>query len=93
MIARDNALNFAGILAKAQEQGIEPEFVELSERATVIGHSASAGRMNTEFHYAFELVGILRRIAASTFLFVAPPVMGIASPSVVDQLRESTRCF
>jgi len=90
---RDWAVQLAGILARAREQGIEPDFVDLSERATVIAHGAPEARMNTEFHYAFEMVGLLRRIAASTFLFVAPPVMGVATPAVVDVLREATRCF
>ena len=49
--------------------------------------------MNTDFHYAFELVSLLRRIAKTTFLFEAPPILGRADSKIVEMLGEATRCF
>jgi hypothetical protein len=49
--------------------------------------------MNTEFHYAFQLTEILKRIATHTFVFDAAPVVGKAPSHTLDLLEEATRCF
>ena len=49
--------------------------------------------MNTDLHYAFELVSILRRISSATFLFEAPPVLGRAESVLIDMLGEASRCL
>ena len=66
------AVNFAGIFAKARERGVEPEYEELVEKAT--RQTTENGKMNTEFHYAYELVKILELISDKTFVFEAPPI-------------------
>jgi hypothetical protein len=55
--------------------------------------STDGGHRNTEFHYAFELVKVLARVNKKAFNLVAPPISGVAPPSVVAYLRESTRCW
>jgi len=88
---RKLAVNIAGLFAKAREEGIEPEYSDLTEQARMT--ATDAGYMNTEFHYAFELVDILQSIRANTFVFTSPPIKGIASPEVVTLLREATRAY
>jgi hypothetical protein len=85
------AVDIAGLFAKARERGIEPQFSDLARTA----HAAmdENGRMNTEFHYAFQLTQILKRIGAHTFVFEAAPVVGKAPKHTLDLLEEATRCF
>ena len=49
--------------------------------------------MNTDFHYAFELVQVLGRISQATFLFEAPAVLGRAESKLIEMLGEATRCL
>lgn len=51
------------------------------------------GRLNTEFHYAFELLEILKRIQELTFVFDAPAFKGVAAAHTADLLQEATRCY
>ena len=88
---RSLAVNFAGIFAKARERGVEPEYEELVEKA--VRRANENAKMNTEFHYAFELVDILERISGKTFVFNAPPIMGRAASQTLDLLQEATRCY
>ena len=88
---RSLAVNFAGIFAKARERGVEPEYEELVKKA--VRSASENAKMNTEFHYAFELVDILERISDKTFVFDAPPIMGRAEPQTLDLLQEATRCY
>ena len=88
---RSLAVNFAGIFAKARERGVEPEYEELVEKAT--RQTTENGKMNTEFHYAYELVKILELISNKTFVFEAPPIMGKAASQTLDLLQEATRCY
>ena len=85
------AVYLAGIIAQCRESGIQPEHAEgpkmFSRQATDWGHR------NTEFHYAFEVVRVLARLNKKTFELEAPPIGGLAPPSVVSYLRESTRCW
>ena len=81
----------AGIFAKARERGVEPEYEELVEKAVRLANENA--KMNTEFHYAFELVDILERISDKTFVFNAPPIVGGAEPQTLDLLQEATRCY
>ena len=54
-------MSIAGVLAKARERGVEPEHEELVEKAMRLVNENA--KMNTEFHYAYELVDILRTSA------------------------------
>jgi hypothetical protein len=90
---RLRSLTIARIFAKAREQGVEPEYAGLSDTANAMARESTTGRMNTAFHYAFELASLLRRISDATFLFDAPPILGRAEPKVVDMLGEATRCL
>ena len=90
---RSRSVVVAGLFARARERGVEPDYAGLTERANAAARSSDTGRMNTDFHYAFELLSISRRISASTFLFEAPSVLGRADPVLVDMLGEATRCL
>ncbi len=91
--SRSRSIVVAGLFAKARERGIEPEYERLSATASNAARNSGTGRMNTEFHYAFELISLLRRIAGATFLFEAPPVLGRAEPMLIEMLGEATRCL
>src|SRR5688500_6657223 len=62
---RSSSVALAGIFARARERGIEPEHSALA--GEVQRQIDSNGRMNTEFHYAFQLAGILGQISERTF--------------------------
>jgi hypothetical protein len=49
--------------------------------------------LNTEFHYAVELVKVLKRLRDLTFDFSPPGIHGHAPEEAVFYLREATRCF
>ena len=88
---RDWAVNFAGIFAQCREQGIEPAFEGMAETARM---SASENAyMNTDFHYAFELARILRRIREKTFLLGNVPLIGRLPEAVSKLLGEATRAY
>ncbi len=87
---RSEAVNLCGIFAQAREQGIQPKFEKTAEkvkRAAKIGMYA-----NTEIHYAFQLIGILKRIRERSFVLDSPPILGRAPRPVVQLLGEATRC-
>ena len=88
---RLRAVNFAGLFARAREEGIEPSTAPLSE--TIRMTATDAAYDNTELHYAFELLDILARIRAHSFVFASPPIKGIAPAAVVNLLREATRAY
>ena len=79
------ALNFAGLFAKSREEGIEPQWSALSERAT--NEAAAAGKTNTALHYSLELMETLQRIEELTFVFRAPPVKGRVADDACIPLR------
>lgn len=89
--ARFLAVDVAGIFATARERGIEPEAEDLAEKVKRLANEN--GRMNTDFYYAYELVGILSHIRDKTFVFDAPPIVGRAEPQTMDLLQEATRCY
>ena len=89
--ARLRAVNIAGLFAQARESGIPPEGAGLSEK--VRSTAEDAAFLNTEFHYAFELIAILKKIRERSFVLEAPPVLGKASPWAVSLLGEATRCY
>jgi len=91
--SRSRSVIVAGLFAKAREHGVEPEHAGLSEKANAVARDSDTGKMNTEFHYAFELVSLLRRISQATFLFEAPPVLGRAESKLIEMLGEATRCL
>ena len=88
---RHLAVNFAGVLATARERGVEPEYADLVEKTKLL--ATVNAKMNTDFHYAYELVNILKRISHRTFVFDAPPIIGRADPQTMDLLQEATRCY
>lgn len=55
--------------------------------------ATEAGYDNTEMYYAFDLLDILARIRANTFVFTSPAIHGAAVPEVVPLLREATRAY
>ena len=88
---RGLAVSIAGGFATARERGVEPEHEGLAKKAK--GLANENGKMNTDFHYAYELVEILERISNKTFVFDAPPIVGRAEPQTLDLLQEATRCY
>ena len=88
---RSRSVTVAGLFAKCRERGIEPEHSALADQAQL--QMNANGRMNTEFHYAFQLAGILGRISEHTFVFDAPPIVGRAPRHTLDVLQEATRCY
>ena len=88
---RLKAVYLAGLLAQCREGGIAPKHAPLSKMFTQ--QPTDWGHRNTEFHYAFELAKVLARVNKKTFVLEAPPISGVAPPSVLSYLRESTRCW
>ena len=89
--SRMQSLMFAGIFARGREEGVAPEDSALSEKVRMT--IELGGEENTELHYAFELVQILKRIRKHTFVFTAPPIIGVAPDEVSALLREATRAY
>ena len=89
---RNLSVRVAGSFAQAREKGIEPKYEKLAEKAIVAVNAQSSGSFNTELHYAFQLIGILRRIKERTLVLHSPPILGKASRPVVEFLGEATRC-
>ena len=88
---RHLAVNFAGVFATARERGVEPEYEDLAEKAKLL--ATVNAKMNTDFHYAYQLVDILERISNKTSVLDAPPIVGRAGPQTMDLLQEATRCY
>ena len=88
---RLQTLNLCGLFAQARESGISPEVSDLAEK---IRSTATPGGtvQHTEFHYAFELIRILKRIRERSFILDSPPILEKASPWAVSLLGEATRC-
>jgi hypothetical protein len=86
------AVNFAGVFARAREEGIDPSTHDLAEKVRLTA-TEEGGYRNTEMHYAFELLDILAGIRRNTFVFKAPPIAGVAAPEVLAILREATRAY
>jgi hypothetical protein len=84
-------LNIVGLFAKGREEGVEPQHSGTAEEVRMT--ATAAAYTNTEFHYAFELVDLLRRIRENSFVFTAPPIQGIAGTDVVALLKEATRAY
>jgi hypothetical protein len=84
-------VNFAGIFARAREEGIDPGSHDLAEKVRLT--ATDGGYQNTEMHYAFELLDILAGIRRNSFVFRTPPIAGVAAPEVLAILREATRAY
>jgi hypothetical protein len=87
---RNYALVVAGLFARGRESGVEPQHGDLSERVRFESNENVA--FNTELHYALELMDVLKNVRSRTFQLVTLPLVGKASPEVVDLIREATRC-
>jgi hypothetical protein len=85
------AINIAGLFALAREGGIRPEDAGIAEKARVT--ATENAFMNTDFHYAFQLVKTLKRIHEKTFVFTTPPIAGRVGADVSRLLREATRAY
>jgi hypothetical protein len=83
------AVNIAGAFAEARERGVEPAHAELSEHVR-FGADESAN-MNTEFHYAMQLLDMLPEMRRRSFELSTLPLLGHASEELVDLLHEATR--
>jgi hypothetical protein len=87
------ALNIAGLFAHAREAGVEPKHADIVKQAHGMATPHSAARMNTDFHYAFELTRILERIHEKTFVFTSPPIKGRVGDDVSRMVGEATRAY
>ncbi len=83
------AVSLAGAFAEARERGVEPKHVELSERVRF--RADEPGHVNTEFHYAMQLLEILPAMPRRSFELATLPLLGHASEELVDLLHEATR--
>lgn len=88
---RQLALDLARLFAQSREGGVEPKYAGLSEHIRLT--ATHDGQTNTEFHYAFELLDILKRIREKTFVFTSPPIKGALPDRVSHLLREATRAY
>lgn len=88
---RARALLSAGLFATAREVGIPPEYAAEAEQARAT--ATENGYMNTEFHYAFQLIGLLERIREHTFVFSSPPINATVPDEVSRLLKETTRAY
>ena len=84
-------MSIAGRFAEARERGVEPQHEALADKVQRLANEN--GKMNTDFHYAYELVDILERISDKTFVLDAPSIVGRAEPQTLDLLQEATRCY
>lgn len=83
------AVNIAGAFAEARERGVAAEHAELSERMRF--NADESAYMNTEFHYAMQLLDLLPEIRRRSFELATLPLVGHASEELVDLLHEATR--
>lgn len=83
------SVNLAGAFAEARERGVESKHVELSEQVRF--RADDAGHVNTEFHYAMQLLEILPGMRRRSFELSTLPLLGHASEELIDLLHEATR--
>jgi hypothetical protein len=83
------SVSFAGAFAEARERGVEPKHVEMSEHVRF--RADEPAHMNTEFHYAMQLLEILPEMRRRSFELSTLPLLGHASEELVDLLHEATR--
>jgi hypothetical protein len=83
------AVSLAGAFAEARERGVEPKHAELSEHVRF--GADEPGHINTEFHYAMQLLDLLPEVRRRSFELATLPVLGHASDELVDLLHEATR--
>jgi hypothetical protein len=89
MQKRRVAVSIAGAFAEARERGVEPKHVELSEHVRY--RADEPGQLNTEFHYAMQLLEVLPAMPRRSFELATLPLLGHASEELVDLLHEATR--
>lgn len=87
---RSLALMVAKTFADARESGFTPALRDTSEELRFVADDN--GIMNTELHYALELMDILGRIRTRTFELITLPLVEKASRDLVLLIREATRC-
>jgi Domain of unknown function (DUF4145) len=89
MQKRRVAVNLAGAFAEARERGVEPRHAEMSE--LVRFRADDSAHVNTEFHYAMQLLEILPGMRRRSFELSTLPLLGHASEELIDLLHEATR--
>lgn len=89
MQKRRVAVNLAGAFAEARERGVEPKHAEMSE--LVRFRADGSAHVNTEFHYAMQLLDVLPGMRRRSFELATLPLLGHASEELVDLLHEATR--
>jgi Domain of unknown function (DUF4145) len=89
MQKRRVSVNLAGAFAEARERGVEPKHVEMSEQVRF--RADESAYVNTEFHYAMQLLDILPEMRRRSFELSTLPLLGHASEELVDLLHEATR--
>jgi hypothetical protein len=89
MQRRRVSVNLACAFAEARERGVDPKHVELSEQVRF--RADEAGHVNTEFHYAMQLLEILPEMRRRSFELSTLPLLGHASEELIDLLHEATR--
>jgi hypothetical protein len=91
------ALHLNRLLAMKRESGAHLEDAGFMEevRQRVEGNDPSLGNVRkiTQFHCAFAMVTILKRVADKAFVFSAPAILGRMPTAVSEQLGEATRAF
>ena len=83
------SVSIAGAFAEARERGVEPKHVEMSEHVRF--RADEPAHVNTEFHYAMQLLELLPEMRRRSFELSTLPLLGHASEELVDLLHEATR--
>ena len=86
---RRMAVNIAGVFAEARERGVKPEHLDIAEELRFA--AGESGHMNTEFHYAMQLLDLLPEMRRRSFDLVTLPLLGSASEGLLDLLHEATK--
>lgn len=82
-------LGITGVLARYREEGIEPEYDQISRETNLLASQSN----QTQIHYAFEMVKVLERIGDLALTLSAPPIRGKVPEELPWYLGEATRCY
>jgi hypothetical protein len=88
---RDLAVNVAGLFAESRERGTEPRHQDFVDEATQTAEESAY--LNTEVHYALQLMDVLERLREHTFRLPALPILKRASEEAIGLLAEATKCY
>lgn len=84
---------FAGVLATFRERGVDDDFLEGAEfhREEARRGAPTDLRLQTEFHYAMQLITMLPEIQQRSLELRTLPLLSHASGHLLDLLQEATR--